>query len=126
VRTGALVQTIEGTQLRNWNGAGNTPGGDGLATRRFLGNINYIEIGTRHVILCGMHALRVFARDTGECVLNVPSSQTPYGRWWFSISLEEWEGCVHGAVAMRHGVVAVSQPRGEEETVDEFVAGMSL
>jgi hypothetical protein len=58
VRTGALVQTIEGTQLNNWNGAGNTPvGGDGAMTLWFLGNINYIEIGTRHVILCGINAL---------------------------------------------------------------------
>jgi hypothetical protein len=119
VRTGALVQTIEGTQLNLWNG--NAPG-DGDAPR-FLGDINYIELGPRHVFLCGVHALRVFARDTGRCVLDVPSSQTEYGRWWFGISEESQRESVPAAVAMRHGVVVGEQLRGHGEIVDEFIAG---
>ena len=72
VRTGALVQTINGTQLSPWNETGNTPtpGGENGGPR-FLGNIHYIELGPHHVFLCGIHALRVFSRETGRCVLDV-------------------------------------------------------
>jgi hypothetical protein len=127
VRTGALIQTIQDTQFAQWNGAGNTPGeGDGAATLRFLGDINYIEIGARHVFLCGIHALRVFSRDTGRCVLDVPSSQTPYGKWCFRISSEERAECVPGAMAIKQNVVVGEQLRGAGDVVNEFIAGVLL
>jgi hypothetical protein len=118
VRTGALVQTIQGTQLNTWCGVPAT------VSLRFLGDINYIEIGERHVFLCGIHALRVLARDTGRCILDVPSSRQPYGRWWFGVSVEGggWrEPC---AVAVGHDVVAREQHEEPGEIIDEFIAGM--
>jgi hypothetical protein len=115
VRTGSLVQTIEGTQLNTWGGTG---------VPRPLGHINYIELGERHVFLCGRAALRVFAQDTGRCILDVPSSRKPYGRWWFGISVEGFGWREPGAVAVRHEVVAREQHEGRGEIIDEFIAGM--
>ncbi|KAF8221886.1 hypothetical protein L208DRAFT_1325601 [Tricholoma matsutake] len=119
VRTGVLFQHLEGTQSNEWYGTGNASG-SGDQAHRPLGDINYIEIGPRHVVLCGTRALRVFAWDTGRCVLDVPSSQGLYGRWRFGISAEGW--FVHGAAVMRH-VVKVEEPMREQgDTIDEFIA----
>jgi hypothetical protein len=58
-------------------------------------------------------------------MLDLASLQMPYGRWWFGMSLEEWDECVHGAVAMRHGVVMNgSRERKGLIIADEFIAGM--
>jgi hypothetical protein len=56
-------------------------------------------------------------------VLDVPSSQAQYGRWWVGISEDGQTGCANGAVALNHEVVVQSQQRSPGEIVDEFTAG---
>ena len=110
VRTGALIQTIS-TSLFFWTG--------------FLGDIHYIELGPRHVFLCGSHALRVFSRETGRFVLDVSSSQSTYGRLGYKIASDERGACLQGAVVMQHHAVVGVRDAGEGDIVDEFIAGMS-
>jgi hypothetical protein len=87
-----------------------------------LGDINYIEVNTRHVFLCGTHSLRVFSRTTGRCVLDVPSSLAPYGRWGFSISAEGDARAVNMAVVVEHDVVRRALPLPQTRIGDEFIA----
>lgn len=47
----------------------------------FLGSMVYVEISSRHVFLAGRYVLRIFSRETGKCVLNIPSTRTRYGFW---------------------------------------------
>ncbi|EMD33102.1 hypothetical protein CERSUDRAFT_118157 [Gelatoporia subvermispora B] len=64
VPSATLVETIRDIQGLH--------GGD-----RPLGRINYVELNSRHVFLCGEHELRVFARGGGSLVLRVSSQQNP-------------------------------------------------
>lgn len=113
VRTGALVQTIENTQL-------NAHGSPSDALRE----INYIEIGPRHVFLCGGEGfLRVFSRATGNCVLNIPASGTPFGAWNFSIAPQPPQHVVPGSALVPQEVVHVRTHPPERTTIDHFTAG---
>ncbi|KAF9455949.1 hypothetical protein BDZ94DRAFT_1230369 [Collybia nuda] len=112
VRTGALVQTIENTQC----------GSDG--NLQFLGDINYIEVGQKHVFLCGVHGLRGFSRETGRCILDRSSSDGPFGAWDFSISPNPPTHTTPGSVFVRQDTVRHPTIHPQREIIDEFVAGM--
>lgn len=120
VRTGALVQTIDNTQFI-WNDDEDTD------AEPILGNITYIEVSPQYVFLCGIYALRVFSRQIGRCVLDVPSSQISFGRWWYGLSLEVPEGHgIHHAAVLKHDVGVRMQEKAPEHltVLDEFIAGV--
>ena len=54
-----------------------------MSGTHFLGDLNYVEHSPRHVFICGEGSLRVFSRQTGQCVYEIPSSFGNYGcsRW---------------------------------------------
>lgn len=111
VRTGALVQTIENTQ-REANG-----------DHEFLGDINYIEVGLRHVFLCGVGGLRGFSRETGRCVLDILSSGAPFGAWNFSIAPQRPTSTIPGSALVLQEIVHRPTHRPEREIIDECIAG---
>ncbi|KAG6830415.1 hypothetical protein H0H87_008198 [Tephrocybe sp. NHM501043] len=121
VRTGTLVQTIEQTQLGMHDGSHEDP----VTALDFLGDINYIEVSEKYVLLCGIHFLRVFSRATGRFALDVSSSRHPLAAWHLSLSphrptTEAWGGAslVPQEVVCRRVFV----PEQPEVTIDEFVA----
>ena len=103
------MQTIDNTELSVWNGS--------------LG-ITYIELGPRHVFLCGKNAFKVFSKETGQCVLYMPSSQSTYGRWLYRISPSKGYGqSTFGSKVVRHESVVMQQKRVKREILDKFIAG---
>ncbi|KAF8231549.1 hypothetical protein L208DRAFT_1378080 [Tricholoma matsutake] len=119
LRTGAPVETIDGTQLSLWNSTSNTlevdgsSGGGPELGLLFLGDINYIEVGPWHVFPYAIHVLMVFSKGTGQCVLDL-----------FSISSGDGGGgCTIGMAMMRQeSVVRREHERGKWEIVNEFIA----
>ncbi|KAG6917274.1 hypothetical protein DXG01_003222 [Tephrocybe rancida] len=120
VRTGALVQTIEQTQL-----GAHDPSDEDMTPLDLLGDINYIEVAERYVILCGIHCLRVFSRATGKVVLDISSARHPLAAWHMSFSPQRPTGKTwKGASLIPQEVVCrpVSIPVPPEVIVDEFIA----
>ena len=60
VRTGALVQTIN-LNIEEW------------LQEELRGGICYVDVNERHVFVCGVRSLHVFARDGGAEVLRISS-----------------------------------------------------
>ncbi len=56
----------------------------------FLGPIHYVELSERHVIIVGRYLLRVFSRDTGKPVLDVPSTMFRYGAVKWEVRSQKW------------------------------------
>ncbi|KAG7090469.1 hypothetical protein E1B28_009584 [Marasmius oreades] len=75
VPTRKLVQTVSSVQTPQVNG-------ERLAT---LGDLNYVEVSPRHVFICGEHSLRVFSRESGGCVFDMPSTAKSYARRTFRV-----------------------------------------
>lgn len=110
VPTGMLIQTIAETQ-------------DGVATR---GDINYIEVSPRHAFICGSNLLRIFSRELGKCVLDIPSTQFSFADWSYSLIPCNPLGTSPGAVLFPHDVVPESQrvrPPVNYRVIDQFIAG---
>jgi len=61
VRTGAPVQTIN-LNIEEW------------LQEELRGGICYVDVNERHVFVCGVRSLHVFARDGGGEVLRIPSN----------------------------------------------------
>jgi len=59
VRTGAFVQMID-LNIEEW-------------PQEEVGGICYVDVNERHVFVCGVRSLHVFARDGGAEVLTIPS-----------------------------------------------------
>ncbi|KDR69967.1 hypothetical protein GALMADRAFT_255298 [Galerina marginata CBS 339.88] len=57
---------------------------------QFLGLVRYVDISARHLFFAGRYLLRVFSRETGRCVLDVPSSRWRYGRWRWEVASRVW------------------------------------
>ena len=69
----------------------------------------------------------MFSRQIGRCVLDVPSSQISFGRWWYGLSLEVPEGHgFHHAAVLKHEVGVRRQEKAPEHltVLDEFIAGV--
>ncbi|KAF8060699.1 hypothetical protein FPV67DRAFT_1511167 [Lyophyllum atratum] len=115
VRTGALVQTIEQTQ-RGSNGEV----GEGIL--EYLGDINYIEVSERYVLLCGVRFLRAFSRETGKSVLDISAVRNPLASWNYSVSANRPHGGVRGARLIAQEVDFRRIPLVDSNIVDEFVA----
>ena len=60
MRTGALVQTID-LNIEEW------------PQEVAVGGICYVDVNERHVFVCGVRSLHVFARDGGFEVLRISS-----------------------------------------------------
>ncbi|KAF5376923.1 hypothetical protein D9615_007333 [Tricholomella constricta] len=115
VRTGALVQAINQTQL-------GTNGEDVQGVLEVLGDINYIEVSDKYVFLCGIHSLRIFSRETGKAVLDIPSSKYPIASWHFSISPDRPAPGVQGSSLVLQKLVSRPVPLEESIIVNEFIA----
>ncbi|PPQ91158.1 hypothetical protein CVT25_003036 [Psilocybe cyanescens] len=56
---------------------------------RFLGLVRYIDLSARHVFFAGRYLLRIFSRETGRCVMDIPSTRWRYGKWRWEIASRE-------------------------------------
>ena len=87
VRTGKIVETVEGIQLIRTGGGGDHEDEESEGhVPLFLGRVRYVDISPRHVFFAGGTLLRVFSRATGECVLDIPSTRWRYGRWRWEVA----------------------------------------
>ena len=128
VRTGALVQQIDDIQKLNSDNIYNS--------QDLLGEINYIEVGEKYVIVCGRLALRVFERgesgngkvkgsdERGRCVMSVSPRYTP--KWRMTIDLGSQWRRVDGAEVVERGVVDGFAMPGILDLGREFRAGELL
>ncbi|PFH53258.1 hypothetical protein AMATHDRAFT_137903 [Amanita thiersii Skay4041] len=83
VRTGALVQIINNIQPDTMV----IPPGQGIAPQSEpLGELNYVELGKERVYVCGQNMLRIFSREHGTRLIDVPAVTMNYGRWRWAIS----------------------------------------
>ena len=109
----------------------------------FLGIIHYVELSERHVIIVGRYLLRVFSRDTGKPILDVPSTMFRYGAVKWEVRSQKWaeqetiKGKGKGVAddyrqAMKERREVVRMPleltyegyrRARNLLVDQFVAG---
>lgn len=113
VRSGELVQTIRETQQ--------------LGVLAPLGPLTYVELSARHAFVCGQ-SVRVFARASGSCVLDIRDSQSIYARWRYAIKptvVSPKPGCVlvEHEVACYPSVEEVDD--GHPLFNDAFAAGRS-
>ncbi|KAG5722788.1 hypothetical protein E4T56_gene8572 [Termitomyces sp. T112] len=127
VRTGTLIQTIEQIQSGEHNNGGGAQDqvAAAMTALDLLGDINYIEVSEKYVILCGSHFLRLFSRATGRFVLDICSWKHPLSMWHLSLSphrptREAWNGAslVSQEVVCRR----VPMPESPEVVIDEFIA----
>ena len=71
VRTAALILQIDNVQ-----GSGE------------LEDINYVELSGLHVFVCSSSALRIFSRQNGALVLEIPSYQLVYSDVRLAVKLD--------------------------------------
>ncbi|KAF8325348.1 hypothetical protein F5887DRAFT_1019634 [Amanita rubescens] len=78
VRTGKLVQVIDNLQTAQPILSVSLTGAP-----TFLGHLNYVDHSPQHLFICGEGSLRVFSRQTGQCVYGISSTFGNYGcsRW---------------------------------------------
>uniref|UniRef100_A0A0W0G1D5 F-box domain-containing protein n=1 Tax=Moniliophthora roreri TaxID=221103 RepID=A0A0W0G1D5_MONRR len=79
VPTRTLAQTISGTQEPTVP-INSSEDDDENIVLEPLGEINYVEVSAKHVFICGSNTLRIFDRQSGACVLDMPSTRRHYGR----------------------------------------------
>jgi hypothetical protein len=128
-----LIQTISSIQQPEDPAAAfavvlaNAPAFDAPAPRlSALQDLNYVEVDSRHVFVCGFNALRVFSRASGKCVLDVPSARREFGHRKFKL-LEESDKTEDAVLVNQHTNVEeldLSISRLPQRTIDQFVAGM--
>ncbi|KAF8804780.1 hypothetical protein BYT27DRAFT_7243584 [Phlegmacium glaucopus] len=102
VRTGTLLETVEGIQVIQPGGGGRQgeeeeEDQDTNTVPQFLGRVRYVDISPRHLFFVGGNLLRVFSRATGNCVLDIPSTRWRYGRW-------RWEVASNMGVGVGNGI----------------------
>ena len=56
---------------------------------QLLGPVRYVEVSERHLFLAGPYVLRVFSRETGKAVFELPSTRLRYGRWRWELASRE-------------------------------------
>ncbi|KAK7030833.1 hypothetical protein VNI00_013941 [Paramarasmius palmivorus] len=78
VPTRKLAQTISRTQEPTVPSSPSAEEGDTVVLDP-LGELNYVEVSEKHVFICGSNTLRVFDRQSGKCVLDMPSARRHYG-----------------------------------------------
>lgn len=76
VRTGQLIQTIQTTQ-------------EGVTGIDMVGNLNYVDLCEKYVVVCSTRALRMFSRATGKLVMVIMASSNTYGGWECSLLPDE-------------------------------------
>ncbi|KIK68565.1 hypothetical protein GYMLUDRAFT_1008372 [Collybiopsis luxurians FD-317 M1] len=126
-----LIQTISSIQQPEDPAAAfavvlaNAPAFDAPAPRlSALQDLNYVEVDSRHVFVCGFNALRVFSRASGKCVLDVPSARREFGHRKFKL-LEESDKTEDAVLVNQHTNVEeldLSISRLPQRTIDQFVA----
>jgi hypothetical protein len=90
-----------------------------------LSEINYVEVDSRHVFICGVNALRIFSRETGRCIFDVPSTRREFGSRKFTVlaqsTLKQDAALENQFTDVEEAEFSstVSSPR----VVDEFIAG---
>ncbi|KAF9255896.1 hypothetical protein L218DRAFT_937214 [Marasmius fiardii PR-910] len=134
VPTRKLVQTITSVQVPEVNGERMSP----------LGDTNYVEVSPRHVFICGVASLRVFSRETGGCIFDIPSAAKSYARRVISVpgvgkeadagdverdrcemrQRGSWSlvGITKGMVASLKTVDVEPEPEDHRMWLDEFIA----
>jgi len=101
---------------------------------QFLGLVRYVDLSERHVFFAGRYLLRVFSRETGKCILDIPSTKWRYGRWRWEVASKKYAGdtCDTLEKAREEGREAVRVPlkfsyeqytRRNILVMDQFVAG---
>ncbi|KAH9487465.1 hypothetical protein JR316_0001541 [Psilocybe cubensis] len=103
---------------------------------RFLGLVRYVDLSERHVFFAGRYLLRIFSRETGKCVMDIPSTRWRYGKWRWEIAsrksatatdLDSYEKAKkeeREAVRMPVRFSLEEYPRGGGRVViDQFIAG---
>lgn len=144
VRTGKIIETLEGIQPDNQEGEGEED-----RFPRVLGRVRYVDISPRHLFFVGGTLLRVFSRKTGECVLDIPSTRWQYGGWKWEVTSRasnkgvdvgqgvEWIGTEEGdsyAEAKENGREVVRVPTrcsfekcwsavSGRQAIDQFIGG---
>ncbi|KAF8639383.1 hypothetical protein AX17_001539 [Amanita inopinata Kibby_2008] len=100
VRTGAIIQQIRQMQLAPTMEHGQQVFPDPPAP---LGELNYVELGQRHVFICAEACLRIFSRQNGQKVLDIPHIHDNYGRsrWLISMHRESQPLTILGEVDNR-------------------------
>ncbi|KAE9407968.1 hypothetical protein BT96DRAFT_986195 [Gymnopus androsaceus JB14] len=89
-----------------------------------LDELNYVELDSRHVFICGSNALRVFSRESGRCILDIPSTRREFGSRKFSV-LYESDKTQGAALVNQHTDLQTHSLRssaGDARIIDEFVA----
>ena len=106
IPTATLIQTIQETNLD--------------------GQLNYVELSPRHVFIAGTEVLRIFSREDGSAVLDIPSTRDLYADWKFYPITPGASQPVHApgvlaphALQRQHDVEHLSHPRP-----DQFIAGL--
>ncbi|KAK1226734.1 hypothetical protein PQX77_010278 [Marasmius sp. AFHP31] len=74
-----LAQTVNPTQTPTIKAHEEQSADSQGTTLQPLGELNYVEVSRRHVFICGGNSLRVFSRETGGCVFDLPSTLRSYG-----------------------------------------------
>lgn len=127
VRTGTLIQTIE--QIQHGLHSNDDESQVEMVLNP-LGDINYIEVSEKYVIICGDDSLRVFSRATGKVVLDIPSSRHPISTWNLSLSpnrpthdARAWPSV--SLISQEVVCQRVPMPASREVIADEFIAGKS-
>jgi len=54
-----------------------------------LKEINYVELSARYVFLCREDVLRIFSRENGCFVIDIPLTTTPTADWKYSLGNQE-------------------------------------
>ncbi|KAF4623168.1 hypothetical protein D9613_001312 [Agrocybe pediades] len=100
---------------------------------QFLGLVRYVDLSERHVFFAGRYLVRVFSRETGKCILDIPSIRWRYGRWRWEVRSKLYcdDDCDTYEKARKEGREAVRVPlkfsyeeysRSMRNLVDQFVA----
>jgi hypothetical protein len=113
IPSGELIQTI--TEIQ---GTADEPG--------TLGRINYVELSSRHVFICGTYLIRIFSRASGKRVLDIPSNQFSYANWQYNILPSTPPQIMPGSVLVRHQTQSYFSPAEDGRLINEFAAGTSL
>ncbi|KAK2461349.1 hypothetical protein APHAL10511_006634 [Amanita phalloides] len=92
VRTGSLAQEIQNLQLGQL-----LEDDDDEFTEPSLGELSYVEHCSRYVFICGETCLRVFSRQSGQWIYDIPSIKYSYGwsRWKLSSQRDDRMGSLN-------------------------------
>ncbi|KAJ6541832.1 hypothetical protein B0H19DRAFT_959142 [Mycena capillaripes] len=118
IPTGELAQIIRDIHI--------SP--EGVGSNEFLGDTKYVEVSAQvngHAFICGSNTLRVFSRNTGRCVMNVPSSQMSYGKNTYHFVADgshEDLGLLKSVLKPQPTNHTVVLSPSDDRLIDEFIA----